>query len=116
MASLCTPNKLLINIDFSTVALQFGAYGLQEATSPGTIQDAMIERETQVHHVAYGDCIIFDDHRPFDNCIHAKNASVRLIDNWHRYNSAKCARVIHDEGATLQILNCKLVGTGTLGY
>jgi flagellar biosynthesis GTPase FlhF len=63
--------------------LQFGAYGLQEAPGSGTIQDAMVERETEIHHVTYGDRIILDYNRPFDNCIHTKNPGVRLIDNRH---------------------------------
>src|SRR6266581_3227142 len=33
---------LLVYVDLASVALQFCAYGLQEATGPGTIQDAMI--------------------------------------------------------------------------
>ena len=43
----------------------------------------MIERETEIHHVTYCDCVIFDYHRSLHYCIHTKNTSVRLVDNWH---------------------------------
>src|SRR5207248_11595424 len=76
----------LIHVDFASVALQFGAYGLQEAACARAIEDAMVEREAQVHHVTYGDGIVLDDDRAFDDCIHAQYASMWLVDNRHRDN------------------------------
>src|SRR5437763_684010 len=71
----------LIYVDFASVALQFGAHGLQEAACARAIEDAMVEREAQVHHVTHGDGVVLDDDWAFDDCIHAQYASMWLVDN-----------------------------------
>src|SRR5256885_3196101 len=73
----------LIYVDFASVALQFGAHGLQEAACARAIEDAMVEREAQVHHVTHGDGVVLDDDWAFDDGIHAQYASVRLVNNRH---------------------------------
>src|SRR2546426_824323 len=75
------PNKHLIYVNLASVALQFVAYGLQEATGTGSIQDAVIERETQVHHRTYSNRIVFHHHRPLDDSIHAENSRMGLEDD-----------------------------------
>src|SRR5512135_1873214 len=74
----------------------------------------MVERETQVHHMADRNSIILGYNRPLHYCIHTQNARVRLVNNGYRYNCTKDTRIIHDKGAALHILNGELIRTSTL--
>src|SRR5205085_2437197 len=69
---------------------------------------------TQVHHIAYSNGIVLCYNGSLHDGIHAKNACMRLIDDWYRYNCTKDAWIIHNKRTVLHILDSQFVAASTL--
>src|SRR5437660_6861359 len=98
-------NFPLIDVDFPPVALQFGAHSLQEASRARSVEQAVVEGKTEIHHRTYRDGIVLHHHRSFHHSVHTQNACMGLVDNRYRYNCTKDAWIIHDKRTILHILN-----------
>src|SRR5579875_3361396 len=104
----------LIHVDFGAIALQFCTYRLQKTACSRAIEQAMVEGETEIHHVTDSNGIVLSDHWPLHHRIHTQNAGIGLVNNGHRYDCAEDTGIVHDKGATLHILEGELIGAGTL--
>src|SRR5260221_8574622 len=82
-----------IHVQLWSPALQPPLHRAEEARGDEAVQDAMVEGERHVHHVADGDGVV-DHDGTLDDRIHRENTRVGLIDDRHRYESAEHAGVV----------------------
>src|SRR5258706_13498729 len=99
----------LVHVQLWSPALQPPLHRAEKARGDEAVQDAMVEGERHVHHVADGDGVV-DHDGPLDDRIHRENTRVGLIDDRHRDERAEHAGVIHRKRRALQVGGHQLVG------
>src|SRR6478672_4252957 len=98
--------------------LDTGLHRGEEAGRVGTVDDAVVVGQRQVHHRADGDGLaavgVGHDHRPLDDCPGAEDADLRLVDDRRVEQRAAAAGVGQREGAATELVRRDLVGAGAL--
>src|SRR5712691_10455667 len=86
-------------------SLELSLQGAQESEGAGTVEDAVVEAQTAVHHAAHGDGIVGGDYGAFDDRFHRHDASLADRHDRLTHDRAKRSRVVDGERRTLEIVD-----------
>ena len=81
---------------------------LHKLGSEGSVDQAVIERERQVHHVAHDDRVVVVDHRALRHLVHAHDRHLGVVDDRRREDAAVLPAARDREGGAAEVLGAEL--------